>query len=198
MKEAVEKISDLEATNELVTTTITQFAARSTLLPGGGRRDYVLRLRVAVHRQLSGLCDNRLEGGRWLHVLDDRCWYFHDRQLVAPSTSRQGPLQTHCRGPGEERATCTWQMWRPVISKDWFLCHLVRLFLFLRNIVVLPDCEVFSICLIARRRGRLLVHKEPTLCVQDVGHSEHVRELFFTVWQQNASILPADADRLRC
>ena len=28
---------------------------------------------VQVHCQLSGPCGNRLEGGRWLHVLDDKC-----------------------------------------------------------------------------------------------------------------------------
>ena len=51
-------------------------------------------------------------------------------------------------------------MWRLVISKDWLLCHFVRL------------------C------GRLLAPEEFILCVQDVGHFEHVREIFFTILEQ--------------
>ena len=183
----------------------TQLAARSSpLLPGRGRSDDVLRLRVAEHRQLSGLCDNRLEGGRWLHVLDDTCWCFHDRQLMAPCTSKVLCRQTAV-DQAKSEPLAHGRLWvapqdaappphdveAPSKAKTGSFCHLVRLFLFLAQHRRPPDCEIFSICPHPPGGAEASRPQRVILCVQDVGEIEHIHELFYTVWQQMLSSFTA-------
>ena len=109
------RISELKATNELVTATITQLAARSALLLGSGRIDDVLRLRIAVHRPFSVSLPVHCTRGRGLT--------FTLARVLVSSTYQWARLATH-RPQGTHNTSCAARALVPTLAaQPPHVCH---------------------------------------------------------------------------